>query len=80
MGSRTELAFTRLCGIMAAVKSKVCLAQPMNTNTGKEVQHAVLKEKRLGKSTLGRLLLAHKKKPFTSGLRVAPAIGEKGSK
>lgn len=52
----------------------------MNTPARKEKQHAVLSEKRLGKSTLGRLLLAHKEKPFTSGLRVAPAIGEKGSK
>ncbi len=80
MGSRTKLAFTKGSGIMAAVKSKVCSARQMNTPARKEKQHAVLSEKRLGKSTLGRLLLAHKEKPFTSGLRVAPAIGEKGSK
>lgn len=51
----------------------------MNPPIVKE-QHAVLREKRLGKSTLGRLLLAHVEKPFVSGLRVAPAIGEKGTK
>ena len=51
----------------------------MNPPIVKE-QHAVLREKRLGKSTLGRLLLAHVEKPFVSGLRVAPASGEKGTK
>ena len=51
----------------------------MNPPIVKE-QNAVLREKRLGKSTLGRLLLAHVAKPFVSGLRVAPALGEKGTK
>ena len=65
---------------MAAVKSEVRTARSfMNPPIGKE-QNAVLREKRLGKSTLGRLLLAHVAKPFVSGLRVAPAIGEKGTK
>ena len=65
---------------MAAVKSEVRTARSfMNPPIVKE-QNAVLKEKRLGKSTLGRLLLAHVEKPFVSGLRVAPAIGEKGTK
>ena len=53
-------------------------------STANEHQHVGKTTRGLRRSDLGRdlgrLLLAHKEKPFTSGLRVAPAIGEKGSK
>jgi len=61
-------------------KERSALGTAMITQSGKEQKHTVLQEKRLGKSTLGRLLLAHVEKPLTSGLRVAPAIGAKGTK